>query len=75
MPMSGRAHPGYAGDPDLFDMEVIVRRQEQGCSATITCMIRHYVALRAQVTEGHPHNADDRMFSSRMSKKTLQAER
>ncbi len=41
----------------LFDMEVIVRRQDQEHCASITCMIRHYVARRAQVTEGHPHNA------------------
>jgi hypothetical protein len=26
-------------------------------SASITSMIRHYVARRAKVTEGHPHNA------------------
>ena len=25
LPMSGRSHLGYAGDPDLFVMEVIVR--------------------------------------------------
>jgi hypothetical protein len=25
--------------------------------ASITCMIRHYVARRAQVSEAHPHNA------------------
>ena len=29
-------------------------------SASITSMIRHYVARRAQVTEGHPHNAAER---------------
>jgi hypothetical protein len=46
---------------DLFDMEVIVRRQDQEHCASITCMIRHYVARRAQVTEGHPHNADERL--------------
>ncbi len=48
--------------PDLVDMEVIVRRQNQEHSASITSMIRHYVdhyvARRAQVTEGHPHNAE-----------------
>jgi len=38
-------------------MEVIVRFQNQRHCASITCMIRHYVARRAQVTEGHPHNA------------------
>jgi hypothetical protein len=42
----------------MFDMEVIVRRQDQERCASITCMIRHYVARRAQVTEGHPHNAE-----------------
>jgi hypothetical protein len=26
-------------------------------SASITSMIRHYVARRAKLTEGHPHNA------------------
>jgi hypothetical protein len=39
---------------------VIVRRQDQEHCASITRMIRHYVARRAQVTEGHPHNAADR---------------
>jgi hypothetical protein len=29
-------------------------------SASITYMIRHYVARRAQVIEDHPHNADER---------------
>ena len=43
--------------PTLVDMEVIVRRQNQEHNASITSMIRHYVARRAQVTEGHPHNA------------------
>ena len=43
----------------LVDIEVIVRRQDQEHCASITCMIRHYVARRAQVTEGHPHNARD----------------
>jgi hypothetical protein len=38
-------------------MEVIVRLQDQEHCASITCMIRHYVARRAKVTEGHPHNA------------------
>ena len=47
--------------PTLFDMEVIVRRQDQEHCASITCMIRHYVARRAQVTEGHPHSAADRV--------------
>ena len=28
-------------------------------SASITYMIRHYVARRAQVIEDHPHNAAD----------------
>ena len=30
-------------------------------SASITYMIRHYVARRAQVTGGHPHNATMRV--------------
>jgi hypothetical protein len=37
--------------------EVIVRRQDQEHCASITRMIRHYVARRAKVTESHPHNA------------------
>jgi hypothetical protein len=41
----------------MFDMEVIVRRQNQEHCASITCMIRHYVARRAKVIEDHPHNA------------------
>jgi hypothetical protein len=48
----------------MVDMEVIVRHQDQERCASITCMIRHYVARRAQVTEGHPHNADERALSS-----------
>jgi hypothetical protein len=43
--------------PLLFDMEVIVRRQHQEHCASITCMIRHYVARRAKAIEDHPHNA------------------
>jgi hypothetical protein len=43
--------------PIMFDMEVIVRHQDQEHCASITCMIRHYVARRAQVSEAHPHNA------------------
>jgi hypothetical protein len=46
--------------------KVIVRRQDHEHCASITCMIRHYVARRAQVTEGHPHNADDSVFADRM---------
>ena len=34
-----------------------MRRQNQEHCASITCMIRHYVARRAQVSEAHPHNA------------------
>jgi hypothetical protein len=36
----------------MLDMEAIVRRQDQERCASITSMIRHYVARRAQVTEG-----------------------
>jgi hypothetical protein len=50
----------------MFDMEVIVRRQDHPRCASITCMIRHYVARRAQVTEGHPHNAEERVLDGRM---------
>jgi hypothetical protein len=39
-------------------MEAIVRRECRQRCASITCMIRHYVARRAKVTEGHPHNAE-----------------
>jgi hypothetical protein len=35
-----------------------VRRQDHACCASITCMIRHYVARRAKVIEDHPHNAE-----------------
>jgi hypothetical protein len=52
--------------PLLADMEVIVRRQDREHCASITCMIRHYVARRAQVTEGHPHNAEERVLDGRM---------
>jgi hypothetical protein len=48
-------------------MEVIVRRQDQEHCASITCMIRHYVARRAQVTEGHPHNAESSALRTYMT--------
>jgi hypothetical protein len=41
----------------MVDMQGDRRRQDREYRASITCMIRHYVARRAQVTEGHPHNA------------------
>jgi hypothetical protein len=44
----------------MFDMEVIVRRHDQEHCASITCMIRHYVARRAKVIEDHPHHAAER---------------
>jgi hypothetical protein len=44
--------------PVMVDMEVNARRQEQEHCASITCMIRHYVARRAKVIEDHPHNAE-----------------
>jgi len=47
----------------MFDMEVIVRHQNQEHCSSITCMIRHYVARRPQVTEGHPHNAAGRAMT------------
>ena len=34
-----------------------MRRHDQEHCASITSMIRHYVARRAQVIEDHPHNA------------------
>jgi hypothetical protein len=51
---------------DLVDMQVIVRRQGQKLCASITCMIRHYVARRAKVTFDHPHNADVSEFRLRI---------
>jgi hypothetical protein len=47
-------------------MEVIVRRQSQEHCASITCMIRHYVARRAQVIEDHPHNAEESALGARI---------
>jgi hypothetical protein len=44
----------------MVDMEVIVRRQDREHYASITYMIRHYVARRAKVIEDHPHNAAER---------------
>jgi hypothetical protein len=35
--------------------------------ASITCMIRHYVARRAKVIFDHPHNADERAFRAGVS--------
>jgi hypothetical protein len=52
------AQPG-SERTDLVDMQVIVRRQNQKLCASITCMIRHYVARRAKVIFDHPHNADE----------------
>ena len=52
-------------------MEVIVRRQNQEHCASITCMIRHYVARRAKVTEGHPDNADERSDHDRLAARLL----
>jgi len=52
---------GSAGGPQcpvMVDMQGDRRRQDHEYRASITCMIRHYVARRAQVTEGHPHNAE-----------------
>jgi hypothetical protein len=45
----------------MVDMQDDRRRQDHEYRASMTCMIRHYVARRAQVTEGHPHNADEGM--------------
>jgi hypothetical protein len=47
-------------------MEVIVRCQDQEHCASITCMIRPYVARRAEVIFDHPHNADERVLDGRM---------
>jgi hypothetical protein len=48
--------------PTLVDMQVIVRCQDQKLCASITCMIRHYVARRAKVIFDHPHNAESSVF-------------
>jgi hypothetical protein len=48
--LSGVARSAIRMSPGLFDMEVIVRRQDHPRCASITCMIRHYVARRAQVS-------------------------
>ena len=47
----------------MFDIEVIVRRQDQEHCASITCMIRYYVARRAEVIEDYPHNVALGAFS------------
>jgi len=39
----------------MADMEVIVGRQDREHCASITCMIRHYVARRAQVNRRFTH--------------------
>jgi hypothetical protein len=49
----------------MVDMQAIVRRQDQMLCASITCMIRHYVARRAKVIFDHPHNAADRQVTRR----------
>jgi hypothetical protein len=53
----GRALLTLTERPHLVDMQVIVRHQDQEFCASITCMIRHYVARRAKVIFDHPHNA------------------
>ena len=50
----------------MADMQVLVRRQDQELCASITCMIRHYVARRAKVIFDHPHNAELSALSARM---------
>ncbi len=47
----------------LLGMQVIARLQGQKLRASITCMIRHYVARRANVISDHPHKADDRTLA------------
>jgi hypothetical protein len=47
----------YQERSHMVDMQVIVRREDQKLCASITCMIRHYVARRAKVIFDHPHNA------------------
>ena len=64
----GRAQPASPDRrPILLDMEVIVRHQDQGHCASITGMIRHYVARRAKVIEDHPHNAAMRCVGTGVS--------
>jgi hypothetical protein len=48
----------------MVDMQVIVRLQDWKLCASITCMIRHYVARRAKVIFDHPHNADERSLGA-----------
>jgi hypothetical protein len=50
---------------------VIVRCQDQEHCASITCMIRHYVARRAEVIFDHPHNAALRYVEHRASAASL----
>ena len=62
--LAARARPVAPVRPDLLDMEVIVEgssETKRHC-ASITCMITHCVARRAQVTEGHPHDAESSAF-------------
>src|SRR5258708_8593871 len=42
-------------------MQVIARLQDLAHCASITYMIRHYVARRAKVIFDHPHDAEDSM--------------
>jgi hypothetical protein len=53
-----REHCAISQCSVMFDMEVIVRRQVREHYASVTCMIRHYVARRAKVIEDHTHNAE-----------------
>ena len=59
----------------MVDMQVIVRRQHQKLCASITCMIRHYVARRAKVIFDHPHNAEKRTLRGHMLCAANEAER
>jgi len=54
--MSGSSNDvELAEEPGMLLEEPGVHRLKAGALlGAITCMIRHYAALRAQVTEGHP---------------------
>src|SRR5207247_1845141 len=50
--------PAGTASPPTTAPPIEVSPGNRKVSASITSMIRHYVARRAQVAEGHPHNAE-----------------
>ena len=68
MAASSRSHPDQVARCAEAARTWLIWRRSWGSkievrSASITSMIRHYVARKAKVTEDHPHNAAERAMS------------